>query len=661
MIKSLLIANRGEIAVRIIRTAKHMGIHTVSVYSSADINAKHVQDADESIYIGSSAPSESYLNIKSIIEAASGAGVEAIHPGYGFLSENAEFSEACHKAGIIFVGPSTESIKKMGNKASAKKLMNDAKVPLLPGYHGKDQSLDKLAAEAETIGFPLLIKAESGGGGRGMRIVSNINEFNESLISAKREAQGSFGDDAVILEKYLESSRHIEVQIFGDSYGNIVHLFERDCSIQRRYQKVIEEAPAPGMSEARRFDITSAAISAAQSINYVGAGTVEFIVDSHNDGANGPFFFMEMNTRLQVEHPVTEMITGFDLVKWQLQVASGEPLPVMQEDIKNTGHAVEARLYSEDPTNEFLPSTGRILEYFVPKGKNIRIDDGIKKGDDIALEYDAMLGKIIAYGSDRNAALNHLHKAISEIKLIGPITNQFFLSNILLRPEFIKGIINTNFINQFKTDLIRSELDLLNDVLLSSINFLIQERIDSKLYYTKESNSPWNSSDSWSLNASAEDKLYLRTLGQDYVINISKVNDIWHAFIPSLTDKKHIVKQTDNSLVYRDKHVLIFVKGPYQQRVIHVLPMDEAGIVEKAQTGLSAPMPGTIIKILADKGDAVIEGQTLMILEAMKMEHTILAPYTGTVSNVYYQEGDQVDENTELFEMVPTEEKNKSN
>ena len=415
------------------------------------------------------------------------------------------------------------------------------------------------------------------------------------------------------------------------------------------------------MSEARRFDITSAAISAAQSINYVGAGTVEFIVDSHNDGANGPFFFMEMNTRLQVEHPVTEMITGFDLVKWQLQVASGEPLPVMQEDIKNTGHAVEARLYSEDPTNEFLPSTGRILEYFVPKGKNIRIDDGIKKGDVIALEYDAMLGKIIAYGSDRNAALNHLHKAISEIKLIGPITNQFFLSNILLRPEFIQGIINTNFINQFKTDLIRSELDLLNDVLLSSINFLIQERIDSKLYYTKESNSPWNSSDSWSLNASAQDKLYLRTLGQDYVINISKVNDIWHAFIPSLTDKKHIVKQADNSLVYRDKHVLIFVKGPYQQRVIHVLPMDEAGIVEKAQTGLSAPMPGTIIKILADKGDAVIEGQTLMILEAMKMEHTILAPYTGIVSNVYYHEGDQVDENTELFEMVPTEEKNKSN
>lgn len=656
MIKSLLIANRGEIAVRIIRTAKHMGIHTVSVYSSADNNAKHVLDADEAIFIGSSSPTESYLNIKSIMKAASAAGVEAIHPGYGFLSENADFSEACHNAGIIFVGPSTKSIKKMGNKASAKKLMNDAKVPLLPGYHGKDQSLKRLSIEAEAIGFPLLIKAESGGGGRGMRIVSSINQFKESLISAKREAQGSFGDDSVILEKYLESSRHIEVQIFGDSHGNIVHLFERDCSIQRRYQKVIEEAPAPGMSEARRFDITSAAISAAQSINYVGAGTVEFIVDSQNEGANGPFFFMEMNTRLQVEHPVTEMITGFDLVKWQLLVASGEPLPLNQEEIKKIGHAVEARLYSEDPTNDFLPATGEILEYFAPKGKNIRIDDGIKKGDIIALDYDAMLGKIIGYGSDRDTALNNLHKAICEVKLIGPITNQFFLSNILQKQEFIKENINTNFINQYKTDLIRSELNLLNDVLLSSINFLIQERTNSKLYYSNESNSPWNSSDSWSLNASAQDKFYLRTLGQDYTINISKQEDIWHAYIPSLTGTKYIVKQTDNAQVYRDKNILIFVKGPYQQRVEHVSPMDEAGIVEKAQTGLSAPMPGTIIKIIADKGDAVIEGQTVMILEAMKMEHTILAPYTGTVSNVYYHEGDQVDENTELFEMVPAVE-----
>jgi len=655
VIKSLLIANRGEIAVRIIRTAKHMGIHTVAVYSSADINAQHVQDADESIFIGSSSPAKSYLNINSILEAASKSGVEAIHPGYGFLSENAGFAEACRNLDIIFVGPSTESIEKMGNKASAKKLMNDAEVPLLPGYHGKDQSLERLTLEAEAIGFPLLIKAVAGGGGRGMRIVTSINQFSDSLASAKREAQGSFGDDSVILEKYLELSRHIEVQIFGDSHGNIVHLFERDCSIQRRYQKVIEEAPAPGMSEARRLDITSAAISAAKSINYVGAGTVEFIVDSKSEGADGPFFFMEMNTRLQVEHPVTEMITGFDLVKWQLQVASGEPLPFLQKDIRITGHAVEARLYAEDPSNDFLPVSGKILKYFIPKDKNIRIDDGIKEGDSIALEYDSLLGKIIAYGPDRDAALSSLHKAICTVKLIGPITNQYFLSNILQKQEFLKGNINTNFINQFKTELIRFELDLLNEVILSSINFLIDERMTSERNYTNEFNSPWNASDSWNLNIPAQDIFYLRTLGEDYTINVFKQGDKWQACISGLTGKQYVVKQTNNAWVYRDQNILIFVKGPYQQRVDHVLPMDEAGSVEKLQTGLSAPMPGTIIKILADKGDSVIEGQTVMILEAMKMEHTILAPYTGTVSNIYYYEGDQVNENTELFEMLPVE------
>jgi 3-methylcrotonyl-CoA carboxylase alpha subunit len=384
VISSLLIANRGEIAVRVMRTARRMGIRTVAVFSEADADAMHVAEAGEAVCIGPPAPAESYLNVAAVLAAAQETGADAIHPGYGFLSENADFAEACQAAGIVFVGPSADAIRAMGDKAAAKAAMEGAGVPLVPGYHGDDQSPKKLVGAAKKIGFPVLIKASAGGGGRGMRIVRGETEFSDALAAAQREAKGAFGDDRVILEKYLEHPRHIEAQVFGDTHGNLVHLFERDCSLQRRYQKVIEEAPAPGMSAARRTEIGAAAIATAKSIDYVGAGTVEFIVDAGEGGADGPFYFMEMNTRLQVEHPVTEMITGYDLVEWQLRVASGEPIPVAQKDIGQTGHAVEARLYAEDPERDFLPAGGTLVHLTWPDGEGVRIDTGVREGEPTA-------------------------------------------------------------------------------------------------------------------------------------------------------------------------------------------------------------------------------------------------------------------------------------
>jgi len=649
---SLLIANRGEIAVRVMRTARRMGIRTIAVYSEADANAMHVAVADEAVCIGSPAPAESYLNVEAVLTAARETGAEAIHPGYGFLSENAAFAEACQGAGIVFVGPTAAAIRAMGDKAAAKAAMEGANVPLVPGYHGKVQSAKKLASEAKKIGFPVLIKASAGGGGRGMRIVQSAAEFTDALASAQREAKGAFGDDRVIVEKYLETPRHIEVQMFGDTQGNVVHLFERDCSLQRRYQKVIEEAPAPGMSDARRAEVGAAAIAAAKSINYVGAGTVEFIVDAGTDGANGQFYFMEMNTRLQVEHPVTEMITGYDLVEWQLRVAAGEPLPVTQKDITVTGHAVEARLYAEDPQRDFLPAAGKLVHLEWPGGEGVRIDTGVRGGDTIAVEYDPLIAKVIAHGPDRKTALRLLHDAMCELQLVGPITNQAFLAAALDHPAFIAGDIDTNFIGDHRAELLPPIPPADDATILSVLTFLLDERARIQKLNTGDANSPWHSTDGWRPNLPARERMLLRDGENEIAIDLMNGDDGWCASLPNSENMVLLDPMPNDVSVYRDGHTLIVVDGAQQRRLTHVVPLAEADRGEGAGGELIAPMPGKVVQAMVAAGDSVVRGQTVMILEAMKMEHAISAPADGTVADVFYAAGDQVDEGAELLRLA---------
>jgi 3-methylcrotonyl-CoA carboxylase alpha subunit len=649
---SLLIANRGEIAVRVMRTARRLGIRTVAVYSEADAGALHVAEADAAVCIGPPAPAESYLNIVAVLNAARENGAQAIHPGYGFLSENATFAEACHDAGIVFVGPTADAIRAMGDKAAAKVAMESAGVPLVPGYHGDAQAAKKLAGEARKIGFPVLIKASVGGGGRGMRIVRAAGEFADALASAQREAKGAFGDDRVILEKHLETPRHIEVQIFGDTRGNIVHLFERDCSLQRRYQKVIEEAPAPGMSEARRAEIGAAAIAAAKSIGYVGAGTVEFIVDASAGGADGPFYFMEMNTRLQVEHPVTEMITGFDLVEWQLRVASGEALPVAQNDIVANGHAVEARLYAEDPQRDFLPAGGRLLHLDWPGGAGVRIDTGVRTGDTIAVEYDPLIAKLIAHGPDRKTALRRLHEAMCELELAGPITNQAFLAAALDHPAFVAGDIDTNFIGDHRADLVPPPQPVDHPAMLAALAFLLEERAQARTPNAGDAHSPWHATDGWRPNLPAREQLLLRDGDTEIAIDLTDSGDGWCAALPGGGDMVPVGPLPEGVGVYRDGHTLIVVGGARQHRLTHIVPLDEADRGEDPGGGLTAPMPGKVAQALVAAGDSVVRGQTVMILEAMKMEHAISAPADGTVADVFYAAGDQVDEGAELLRLA---------
>jgi 3-methylcrotonyl-CoA carboxylase alpha subunit len=656
VISRLLIANRGEIAVRIMRTARRMGIRTVAVYSEADAGALHVAQADEAVCIGPPAPAESYLNIDAVLSAARETGVEAIHPGYGFLSENAAFADACQAAGIVFVGPSADAIRAMGDKAAAKAAMERAGVPLVPGYHDDDQSPKKLAGVAQKIGFPVLIKASAGGGGRGMRIVRSAAEFTEALMSAQREAQGAFGDDRVIVEKYLERSRHVEVQVFGDTQGNLVHLFERDCSLQRRYQKVIEEAPAPGMSAARRAEIGAAAIAAAKSIDYVGAGTVEFIVDTAAGSADGPFYFMEMNTRLQVEHPVTEIITGYDLVEWQLRVASGEPLPVAQAAITQTGHAVEARLYAEDPDRDFLPAGGRLVHLKWPAGEGVRIDTGIRDGDSIAVEYDPLIAKVIAHGADRETALRRLHGALCELQLIGPITNQAFLADALDHPAFIAGEIDTNFIGDHRAELLPPPAPLNDATILAALAFLLEERAQAPTPRSGDTNSPWHAVDGWRPNLPARDRVELRHGDIDISIDMMNDGNGWQAALPDSAAPLAVGPLPEDIAVYRDGHTLIVTDGPHQQRLTHVVPLAEADRGEGAGGGLTAPMPGKVVQAMVAAGDSVVRGQTVMILEAMKMEHAISAPADGIVAHVFFTAGEQVEEGVELLRLAKDKE-----
>jgi 3-methylcrotonyl-CoA carboxylase alpha subunit len=621
MIACLLIANRGEIACRIIRTARRLGVRTVAVYSDADRHALHVREADEAVHIGASPARESYLVGEKILAAAKATGAEAIHPGYGFLSENAEFAEAVETAGLIWVGPKAASIRAMGLKDAAKKLMVAAGVPVTPGYHGEDQAPERLQAEADSIGYPVLIKAVAGGGGKGMRKVNASGEFQEMLASCKREAAASFGDDRVLIEKYVERPRHIEVQVFGDGRGNVVHLFERDCSLQRRHQKVIEEAPAPGMDEATRAAVCEAAVKAAKAVDYRGAGTVEFIADASAGLRADRIWFMEMNTRLQVEHPVTEAITGQDLVEWQLRVASGEPLPLRQDELAITGWAMEARLYAEDPAHEFLPSTGR-LDHF-QLGRGIRIDTGVEEGDRISPYYDPMIAKLIARGASRDEAIDRLVDALEQVEIWPVRTNAGFLARAAADPDFRAGDVDTAFIP--------SRIDRLvpDPAPPEGVWNLAATALLASSFGNEDEGDPWESLRGFRANRPEDLRVALSHAGATRVVEAG--GD------PPL----------EGIATAQGETVLVFSAG---QAFAFTLPGAGGGAAGGAASdgALLSPMPGRVISVEVRKGDRVAKGQKLLTLEAMKMEHSLTAPFDGVVAELDAVEGAQVSEGTLL-------------
>ena len=659
MIQRLLIANRGEIAVRVARTAQRMGIHVIAIYSDTDAAAMHVAVADEAVRIGPDAAAESYLNIDAVIEAARATRADAIHPGYGFLSENADFADACVAAGIRLVGPSADAMRAMGDKAASKEVMSKADVPLVPGYHGADQDPAMLAKQAAEIGFPVLIKASAGGGGRGMRIVETADAFDEALAAARREARGAFGNDRVLIEKYLTIPRHIEIQVFGDDHGNVVHLFERDCSLQRRYQQVVEEAPAPGMTDARRAEIGAAAVAAAQAIDYSGAGTVEFIVDATTDGANGPFYFMEMNTRLQVEHPVTEFVTGLDLVEWQFRVANGETLPLAQPDIELKGHAVEARLYAEDPDRDFLPAPGHVVAFEIPEmGSSVRVDTGVRSGDDIAVSYDPMIAKVIAHGADRGAAIAALDGLLADLVCVGPVTNQAFLRRAITHSDFVDGALDTGFIDRHRDLLVPGRDGVPDGALASIVACLLAQRgqqARDQASARGEANSPWAASDSWRANLQNMEILQFRD--GDHEMSVRVVHEPDGASLTS-PDGQAVDLETgcDGWAAYASGGNFFAVAAGTQIRLERIVAVDEASERAGASGGLNAPMPGKVARVMAAPDEVVARGQTLMVLEAMKMEHAITAPGDGRVVTVYFAEGDQVAEGAELLQLEPVED-----
>ncbi|RGP42215.1 Methylcrotonoyl-CoA carboxylase [Altererythrobacter insulae] len=631
MISKLLIANRGEIACRIIRTAREMGIATVAVYSDADAKALHVRQADEAVHIGPSPAAESYLVGDKIIAAAKETGAEAIHPGYGFLSENAGFAQAVIDAGLIWVGPKPESIEAMGLKDAAKERMIAAGVPVTPGYLGKDQSVERLRKEADAIGYPVLIKAVAGGGGKGMRKVDKAENFEADLESCRREAKASFSNDEVLLEKWITSPRHIEVQVFGDSHGNVVHLFERDCSLQRRHQKVIEEAPAPGMDEATREEICAAAVRAAKAVDYEGAGTIEFIADASEGLRADRIFFMEMNTRLQVEHPVTEEITGVDLVEWQLRVASGEPIPLKQEELNIDGWAIEARLYAEDPAKGFLPSTGR-LEWLDLNEDNLsmwpeaefRIETGVDQGDNVSPFYDPMIAKLVAHSTDRDEAINALSGMISLVEIWPVRSNAPFLHRALEQEDFQSGDITTSFIEENGEALMPDEAP-------SDIHWDMAAR----LFLDPVNDEPVNLWDSGlRLNAESRAQVTLSNQSETRILDRAKLNR--NAAILHFFDGERLA---------------IFDEG----RFFEFRHMERGtGHASAADGAILAPMPGKVIAVDVAEGDTVTAGQRLMVLEAMKMEHALTAPFDGTVTELNASEGGQVQVEAVLCVVEPS-------
>ncbi len=665
MFKKILIANRGEIACRVIKTARGMGIATVAVYSEADANARHVRLADEAVLIGPAAARESYLVADRILDAAKKTGAEAVHPGYGFLSENEGFAEACKAAGIVFIGPPVEAIRAMGSKSAAKALMEKAGVPLTPGYHGDDQDPAHLRAEADRIGYPVLIKASAGGGGKGMRRVDRGEDFDAALVSCKREAKSSFGDEQVLVEKYVLRPRHIEIQVFGDTQGHVVHLFERDCSVQRRHQKVLEEAPAPGMTDARRAAMGKAAVDAAKAVGYVGAGTVEFIANQ-----DGSFYFMEMNTRLQVEHPVTEMITGLDLVEWQLRVASGEPLPLTQDQLAIDGHALEARIYAEDPDKGFLPSTGRLLHLAPPvESDTVRVDTGVDQGDEITSFYDPMIAKLIVWGDDRRQALARMRQALAQYRVVGVSNNVEFLTRLVATPSFANADLDTGLIEREEAALFPSQAGVPQDVwLLAALAELKREaRLAEKgARACPDPDSPWRLLDGWRLNGRA-----MRTMT---LLHRSAAGETTQTVAIESAPGGHRLSVDGQQVFARgtlgpDSQLLaqlgerglraavvpagerrhVFFEGRSWPIVV-VDTLNVGGQGEELEGGLKAPMPGKVIALVAAPGARVEKGAPLLVLEAMKMEHTITAPQSGTVKAFHYAPGDQVGEGADLVD-----------
>jgi len=623
MIAKLLIANRGEIACRIIRTARAMGIATVAVYSDADARALHVRQADEAVHIGPSPAAESYLVGEKIIAAAKQTGAEAIHPGYGFLSENACFAQAVIDAGLIWVGPKPSSIEAMGLKDAAKTLMMEAGVPVTPGYLGADQSAERLKKEADAIGYPVLIKAVAGGGGKGMRKVDKAEDFEADLQSCRREAKASFSNDEVLLEKWITSPRHIEVQVFGDSHGNVVHLFERDCSLQRRHQKVIEEAPAPGMDEATRQEICAAAVRAAKAVDYEGAGTIEFIADASEGLRADRIFFMEMNTRLQVEHPVTEEITGVDLVEWQLRVAAGEPIPLQQEDLAITGHAIEARLYAEDPSSGFLPSTGP-LDHF-DLGSEGRIETGVAEGDMISPHYDPMVAKLVVWEKTRADAIEALADIAESVEVWPVKTNAAFLANALLEDDFVEAQLDTGFIERKLERLVGD--DAPDDAIWqAAADFTVLDAI--------EENAPRPIG--FRLNADPRVAATLFHKGESRTVDVIGERGAAHA-----------------TGFVEDARTVVFADG---QGFEFALESRGSGAAAAGSGAILAPMPGKVIAVDVAEGDRVTAGQRLMVLEAMKMEHALTAPFDGTVTELSAATGGQVQVEAVLAVVAPAEE-----
>jgi 3-methylcrotonyl-CoA carboxylase alpha subunit len=657
MFSKLLIANRGEIACRIIRTARRLRIRTVAVYSDVDGDALHVSLADEAIRIGPAPAAESYLAIGRITEAARSMGVDAIHPGYGFLSENAEFAEAVEAAGMVFVGPTPAAIRAMGLKDAAKTLMESAGVPVVPGYHGEEQDAAFLAARAAEIGYPVLIKARAGGGGKGMRRVERREDFAAALEAARREAEAAFGDGSVLLEKYLTKPRHIEVQVFGDRHGNIVHLFERDCSLQRRHQKVIEEAPAPGMTAEVRRAMGDAAVRAAQAIGYIGAGTVEFIADVTNGLWPDHFYFMEMNTRLQVEHPVTEAITGVDLVEWQLRVAAGEPLPKKQADIGIEGWSFEARLYAEDPGRGFLPATGRLAHLSFPEG-SARIDSGVRKGDTITTYYDPLIAKLIVHGPSRSAALNRLQAALKECRIGGTVTNLDFLIRLTEEQEFRAGRPDTGLIDR--------EIERLSAPVAPDDEALaLAAIISTGMLAPAASADPWLSLGSCQIWGDAHRTIALDQAGRRATVTLAaRGRDQFAVRAGASTLPVLVLERFEDGAwleIAGQKRVIRFAKDAETLTLFHngrnlVFHLPDALTgghgSEIADDELIAPMPGLVKLVRVGAGEAVSKGQPLVVMEAMKMELTLSASREGTVASVHVTEGTQVSEGTVLVTLM---------
>lgn len=669
MFTTILIANRGEIACRVSATARRMGIRTVAVHSDADAQALHARQCDAAVHIGGSSVADSYLRGDTIIAAAKANGAQAVHPGYGFLSENADFAQACLDAGLVFIGPPPSAIRAMGLKAQSKQLMERAGVPLVPGYHGADQDAAHLQHEADRIGYPILIKASAGGGGKGMRIVENAGDFAAALASCQREAVSSFGNGAVLIEKYVQRPRHIEIQIFGDSHGNYVHVFERDCSVQRRHQKVLEEAPAPGMTEALRAQMGAAAVAAARAVAYVGAGTVEFIVEQsgYDQPESMQFFFMEMNTRLQVEHPVTEAITGLDLVEWQLRVACGEPLPLRQDQLQINGHAIEARICAEDPEKNFLPAVGPLAVFRTPDCARftpgaVRMDSGVGAGDRISPFYDPMIAKLIVHGHTRAEALARMDAALAQTHISGIATNVQFLRHVVATPAFASAALDTALIARESAQIFEQDALGAHRAVASAVAQLLQDE------RALESADPFSRRDGWQSHGETlrsldwvyadtplastlryahdgtcflqvDDKAHVLQVEQGdapFALHIRWGDHAWHADVDGIADAAHVFTP----------------QGAGSIRLADPLAQHQA---EAAHGGLHAPMPGKVLQMLVHVGEHVVAGQTLALMEAMKMEHSIRAPCAGVVVELLYASGEQVAEGAALIRLEPAD------